>query len=151
METIRWTTHEFEKKDRHPDWIWIAGGVALVVAIIAFFYGNIFFGIFAVIAGASVIFFALRDPKHITITLTKEDIIIDEAHIPYTNIEKFWLDESGKTAKLLLAVKKGFIPILVVPIDSVSTESVREFLKHHTVESEIPLSFSTQVFDRLGF
>ncbi len=151
METISWKTHEFEKKDRHPDWIWAAGGIALVVAIFAFFYGNIFFGIFSIIAGAAVIFFALRDPKEVTITLSKEGVAIDAARIPYADIEKFWLDEGSKTTKLLLAVKKGFLPILVIPLDGVTTESVREFLKQHAVESEFPLSLSTQIFDRLGF
>ncbi len=149
--TLSWTAHEFEKKERHRDWIWTAGFVALVVAVLAFIYGNIFFGIFALIAGATVIFFALREPREITITLTTEGVQIDDHLIPYTKIKQFWLDESGKTDKLLLAAKTGFIPVVTLPLDGVSADAVRGYLKSHCTEAEIPKSFSTHLFDRLGF
>ncbi|HSE56945.1 MAG TPA: hypothetical protein VLB02_02585 [Candidatus Paceibacterota bacterium] len=149
--TLSWSVHEFEKKDRHPDWIWAAGFVALVIAVLSFFYGNIFFGIFALIAGGAVIFFALREPKTITVTLSAETVRVDEQIIPYTKIEKFWLDEHGKTDKLLLAAKTGFVPVITIPLGEVAAETVREYLKQRCTESAIPVSFSTELFDRLGF
>ncbi len=149
--TLSWSVDEFEKKNRHPDWIWTAGFVALVVAVVSFFYSNIFFGIFAIIAGASVIFFALREPRHITVTLTAEKVIVGDHELPYTKIEKFWLDERDKTDKLLLAAKTGVIPVIAIPLATVTAEQVREFLKPYCTESAIPVSFSTELFDRLGF
>lgn len=150
--TLSWKTHEFEKKERHRDWIWTAGFIALVIAIASFFYGNIFFGIFSLVAGGSVIFFALREPREITVILGEKSISTNGHEILYTNIEKFWLDESGKTDKLLLAVKSGLMAVIVIPIAEISTDAVRDFLKEkQIIEAEAALSFSTQLFDRLGF
>ena len=151
QSTLSWTTHEFERKDRHPDWIWTAGFVALIVAVVSFFFGNIFFGIFAIVAGGAVIFFALREPREVTVTLQKDGVVIDEHLVPYITIKKFWLDESDKTDKLLLAAKTGFVPVYVIPLAAVTAEEVREYLKQYIPEAEIPFSFSTKVFDRLGF
>lgn len=151
-QNLTWKTLEFDKKERHPDWIWTAGFVALIVSVISFFYGNIFFGIFAIIAGTTVIFFALKDPKEISVTIGKESVSFDDHLVAYEKIKKFWIDEKGEKDKLLLAVKSGFLPILTIPLSGVSAEQVRTALKAHSVEeSEIPSSRSSEIFDRLGF
>lgn len=152
MESITWKTLEFEKKEnRHPDWLWTVGLVAVLSATLSFFYGNIFFGILLIVAGAVVILYALRDPKELSVLIDENGIKINELAIPYKNVRGFWLDESGNGDKLLLLVTGSFVPQLSVPLEGVSAESVRVVLSKFAKETEMRESRSIALFDRLGF
>lgn len=152
MESITWKTLEFEKKEnRHPDWLWTVGLVAALSATISFFYGNIFFGILLIVAGAVVILYALRDPKELSITIDENGIRINELSISYKNVRGFWLDESGKDDKLLLLVSGSFVPQLSLPLEGVTAEAVRTILSKFATETEMRESRSIALFDRLGF
>ncbi len=151
MEPLSWTTLEFEEKDRHPDWVWYAGLVFAIAAVISFFYGNIFFGIFLIIAGASVVMFAQRKPKHLTIVLDEKEIIIDEERIVYERVRQFWIDETEKPDKLLLLVKGSFIPLMAIPLEGVTAEQVRVKMKSHSTEVFMRESLGIKIAERLGF
>jgi hypothetical protein len=143
---------EFEKKDRHPDWIWYAGLIAVIISILSFFFNNIFFGIFAIIAGAAVILLALRDPKPLTVTINDDGIQINEDLFPYAVVRYFWLDETGKQDKLLLLVQKSFIPLIAITLEGVSAETIRVALKaKEIVEEPLRESSGVHIFERLGF
>jgi len=149
--TITWTAHEFEKKDRHPDWIWYAGLIFAIGAAFSFFYGNIFFGIFLVIAAVVLIMYALRDPKLLSISIGKKALVVNNESIPFEKVTAFWLDETGKPDKLLLRVKGSFIPLISLPLEGVTSETVRTSLKPHIPEEEMHESTSVKLFDRIGF
>ena len=151
MEGLSWTTLEFEEKDRHPDWLWYAGLIFGIAATISFFYGNIFFGIFLVIAGVLVIMFAMRKPSTITVSFYEKEIVIDNEHILYARIKQFWIDETGKPDKLLLLVKGSFVPMLTVPLGGVTAEVVRTEMMKHAPQVEMRESLGTKIAERLGF
>jgi hypothetical protein len=152
VEPITWTVTEFEEKDRHPDWIWYAGLISVIVAVLSFFYGNIFFGIFALVAGATVIIHVLKEPQQLTITISAEGVLVNEELFPYKNVKQFWLDETGKQDKLLLLVRKSFMPLLSFNIEGVDGDMVRAALKHYAVpEVEMRESSSIKIFEQLGF
>ena len=151
MEGLSWTTLEFEEKDRHPDWLWYAGLIFGIAATVSFFYGNIFFGIFLIIAGASVIMFAMRKPTQITISFHEKELVIDSEHIVYERIKQFWIDETEKPDKLLLLVKGSFIPMLSLPLGGVTAEAVRTEMTKHAPEVLMRESTGTKIAERLGF
>lgn len=151
MAEITWTTLEFEEKDRHPDWVWYAGLIAGIVAALSFFYGNIFFGIFAIIAGITVILYAFRGPQPLTVTINDTGVQVNHEIIPYATIRQFWLDESGKQDKLLLLVKTVFLPMVTLPLEGVTAETIRAALTPHVPELLIRESTSAKLFDHLGF
>lgn len=148
---VTWTTLEYEQPDRHRDWNWYAGLIAVIIATISFFYGNIFFGIFIIVAGITVILYALRTPRHLTIIINDNGVSINQALIPYATIQQFWLDETDKQDKLLLLVKGAFIPLFILPLQGVTTDTVREALKPHLPEVEMRQSRSVKFFEGLGF
>ncbi|MBP6858061.1 MAG: hypothetical protein KBC11_02640 [Candidatus Pacebacteria bacterium] len=151
MQPLSWTTLEFEKKDRKPDWIWTVGLVAILSSVVSFFYHNIFFGIFLIIAGAVTIIYALKHPKELTVTIEEKGVNINDSFIEYKNITSFWLDENGKETKLLLLVKNSFIPTLALPLVGVSSSQVREALIKNVKEEELRESRSIALFDKIGF
>lgn len=151
MQPLSWKTLEFEKKQRHPDWIWAVGLIAVLGAVISFFYGNIFFGIFLIVAGFVTIVYALKEPKELEITISEKGVSVNDENIDYKNILAFWLDETGKEAKLLLLVKNSFVPTMSFPLFGVSAQQVREVLTPNAKEEELRESRSIALFDRLGF
>ncbi|MEO5646696.1 MAG: hypothetical protein ABIO57_00510 [Candidatus Paceibacterota bacterium] len=151
MQPITWTTLEFEPQDRHRDWNWYVGLVALIAAVLAFFYGDIFFGIFIIIAGATVLIYAQHPPRTLTITISETGVTINNDLTPYSMIRQFWLDETDKQDKLLLLVKGSFIPLLGLPLQGVTAQSVRDALIPHIPEVEMRESRTIKIFDRLGF
>jgi hypothetical protein len=148
---LSWNAQEFEPKERHPDWVWYAGLLFAIVATISFFYGNIFFGIFLVVAGTVTIIYALRKPKTIPISIEADAISINNEKILFGAITQFWLDETGKEAKLLLLVKTSFIPTLSLPLEGVSVSEVREAIAPYAKEEELRESRSVALFDKIGF
>jgi hypothetical protein len=151
MKPLSWKTLEFEKKDKSPDWVWTVGLVSVLSSIVSFFYGNIFFGIFLIIAGAVTIIYALKHPKELSITISELGVSINEELIDYKNITSFWLDETGKEVKLLLLVKTSFIPTLSIPLERVSASQVREAIAPYAKEEELRESRSIALFDKIGF
>lgn len=151
MESVTWTTLEFQPQERHRDWNWYAGLIAAIIATIAFFYGDIFFGIFAIFAGVVVIIYAVIPPKHLTITVTKDGITINHETIPMGAIRQFWLDETDKQDKLLLLVRGSFAPLMSLPLEGIKADAVREALKPYTPEVEMRESRSIKLFEHLGF
>jgi hypothetical protein len=151
MGEVTWTTLEFEPQDRHPDWNWYVGLISAIIAAITFFYGDIFFGIFIVVAGITVIIYAIRPPKHLTIRIIEQGVVINDDITPYASITQFWLDETDKPDKLLLLVKGSFVPLLSLPLEGVTAETVRAALKPHTTEAFLRESRSIKIFEHLGF
>jgi hypothetical protein len=151
MDSITWKTMEFEEKERHPDWLWTVGLVAALTATISFFYGNIFFGILLLIAGAVTILYALQKPKELTILINDKGITINDSLIEYKSLPAFWLDETGKQDTLLLLVKGSFVPQLSLPLSGVKTDDVRAVLSKYTKEEEMRQSRSIALFDRIGY
>lgn len=148
---LSWSVYEFEKKERHPDWLWTVGLVFGLAAVISFFYGNIFFGIFLVVAGVVMILYARHEPKLLTIVCEEKGLSINGELVPYDKITQFWLDETGKPDKLLLQVKGSFIPIIGIPLEGVTAEKVRETLRVYTKEEFLRESSTIKLFDRIGF
>ncbi len=151
MERLSWTTLEFEEKERHPDWLWYAGLVFGIAATICFFYGNIFFGIFLIIAGGAVIIFAQRKPAMLTITLGEKDFSVNEEVVPWERVKQFWIDESGKPDKLLLLVKGSVIPMMSLPLAGVTADAVRTEMAKHAPEVQMRESTGVKIAERLGF
>lgn len=151
MVEVQWTTLEFEEKDRHPDWVWYAGLIAGIVAAISFFYGNIFFGIFVIIAGITLIIYAFRKPQMLSVSIGNDAVTINNEVILYTSIRQFWLDESGKQDKLLLLVNTVLFPMVVLPIEGVKADTIRAVLISHIPEVQMQDSTSGKIFDTLGF
>lgn len=148
---MSWSVYEFEKKDRHPDWLWTVGLVFALASAISFFYGNIFFGIFLVVAGVVMILYARHEPKLLTISFEEKGLTINGDLIPHDKIIQFWLDETDKPDKLLLQVKGSFVPIISLPLQGITSERVRLALKPFVKEEFLRESSSIKLFDRIGF
>ncbi len=150
-QPLTWSVLEFEHRERHPDWLWYAGLIFAIAATISFFYANIFFGIFLIVAGAAIILFAQRRPKMLSITLDEKDITVDNERILYERVTQFWIDETGKPDMLLLLIKGSFTPMMAIPLANVTAQSVRSEMLKHAPETMMRESMGSKIAERLGF
>jgi hypothetical protein len=152
METLSWRTLEHADKERGGDWVWYAGLVAVVVAVLCFIFGNPFLGIFSIVAGGVVILIATKKPQELEITLMHEGIFISDMKIPYSSVVQFWLDEKGESDKLQLVAKGSFAPVIEIPLENMRADDVRTYLlEKGCEEKEIRASVSNAIFHKIGF
>ena len=151
METLSWSTLEFEEKDRHPDWIWTAGLLFVISSVISFFYGNIFFGIFLLVAGAMTVISSSHKPKILSVVISEAGVSINGEIVDHKRIKNFWIDEKGKVDKLLMAVSGSFVPVIALPLNGVRTEDLRAIMLKYNSEEELVESLGIKIFERIGF
>jgi hypothetical protein len=79
---------------------------------------------------------------------------IDNKLFPYATLEAFWVqdnNEHNRVSELLIRSKRTMVPLLVIPLDGVNTEEVRDFLLYNLLEKEMEESLSHVILESLGF
>src|SRR3989344_243486 len=87
---IEWDAHEYEHKERGPDWFWAAGIISVSVAIASIIFGNIIFGIFILVASFALALFINREPKTILVMVNEKGVGRGKIFYPYSSLQSFW-------------------------------------------------------------
>ena len=152
---ISWKALEYEHKEKHPDWFWSLGVIVLAGAVTAIIFGNILFAILLVVGAFTLALYASRKPEHIYVTLSDRGVIINKRLYPYLTLDSFWVedveDHSNTIPKLILKSKKLLMPYIIIPVEEVSPDEVRDFLLNHLPEEEHEEPLAHRIMERLGF
>lgn len=151
---MMWSSFEFDYKKKTPDWYWAVSIITVCISAVAFIYDNPLFGIFIILAGATLIFNSRKSPDIMDYEITERGIIINNKTHPHGDFDTFWVSESKYAPpKLLLRTSKIASPIIVIPIetDYVDAHAVRDFLLDHIPEDKIDEPLSLRVMEILGF
>lgn len=148
-----WQAYEFKETERKPDWFWALGIIAVAGSVASFIYGNILFGIFIIIAAASVMYVSMSKPRLITYSLTDSGVIYEGVFYPYETLHAFWLEETDQQDKKLLIKSERFlVPILALPYDTEDTgDKAREVLLEFVPEEPLQEPWGHLIMERLGF
>jgi hypothetical protein len=153
METlIEWQSYEHPHTEKSNDWFWILGIVAAGSAVLAFYFGNILFGIFIIIGSSALGLIAAREPKEVDIKITQRGIVMGKYEYPYVNYRSFWIeDDHMHGARILLHPLGTFLPLLVIPVDdNVDLEHLRDVMNDYLDEEFLRESALHHLFDKLG-
>ena len=145
---------EFDYRRRSADWYWAISIVTICLSAVSFIYDNSLFGIFIILAGATIIFNSKRAPGYFEYELTEKGIKINEQTHPHIEFEAFWVSESKYSPpKLILKTNKIASPLMVIQIetDYVDAHVVRDFLLDHIPEDRMHEPLSLRVMQLLGF
>jgi hypothetical protein len=149
---IEWEAHEYEHKERSPDWFWAVGIISVAVAITSIIFGNVIFGILVIIATFSLALFINREPSITHASLNERGITRGKMHYPYSTLDSYWIDVEHPHKKILLKSKKLFMPLIIVPIsDEVDPEALDDALIQHLPREFHNLSIVEQALEYLGF
>lgn len=150
-EEITWEAPEFTPQDRSPDWFWALGIIAVSLMIAAILFGNVLFAIVVLISAVTITLLALRDPRILEFTVNSRGIQAGDTLYPYSSIKSFWVENSPEEQKILLQSERIFMPYIVIPIEEVDPEEVRNFIIQYIPEEEHIEPISQQLMEYLGF
>ncbi len=150
-EEITWEAPEFTPRDRSPDWFWGLGIIAVSLIVTAILFENLLFAIVVLISAVTITLLALRDPEILEFTVNDRGIRAGDTLYPYSSIESFWVENSPEEQKILLQSERMLMPYIVVPIEEVDPEEVRNFIIQYIPEEEHVEPLSHRVMEYLGF
>ena len=149
---IEWDAHEYEHKERSPDWFWAVGIISVSVAIAAVIFGNIILGILVLISAFALSLFINRPPRTLHIVVDDRGITRGKIRYPYSNLQSFWIDVEHPHKKIILESQKLLTPLIVVPLgDETDTEQLHENLSRFLPEEFHSLPFVERALEYLGF
>ncbi|MFA6315326.1 MAG: hypothetical protein WC648_03100 [Candidatus Paceibacterota bacterium] len=148
---ISWNAPEHIHREKSPDWYWAVGIITLALAVVAFIFGNIITGIFVLIAAVALVLNASKHPNHVYHEINDRGIIVGNTLYSFLSIDSFWIPHDEVPAKLILKSRKTFMPYIVIYIDEVDAEAVRETMQNFIAETEHHEPFLKHVLERFGF
>ena len=149
---LEWTALEYEEKERGNDWFWALGVIVLAGSIASFIYGNFFFGLFLIIGGILLGFFAVKKPDLVFYELNEKGLKIRNRLFPYANIKSFWIKKETEKPTLFIKSERLFMPIISMPIDPDHAEEIiNAMLAKNVPEEEMKEHVSEKIMDSLGF
>src|SRR3990167_8386952 len=149
---MEWDAHEYEHKERSPDWFWAVGIISVSVTIAAVIFGNIIFGILVLIGAFALSLFASRPPHGLRVAVDEKGITKGGVRYPYSTIQSFWIDTEHPHKKIILRSEKLFMPLIIVPLgNEVDTEQLHENLSNFLPEEFHSLPLIERILEYLGF
>lgn len=134
-DRIIWEALEFEYHERSQDWYWILGIIVVIGALIAVLLSNFLFGTFIVLAGLMLGMLTNKYPNTIHCSITRKGIQVDTTIYLFSSINSFWVDETNdRKPKLLLTLNQTFTLQIVIPIEDIDTEEIRDYLDQYVQE-----------------
>ncbi|MEN9524349.1 MAG: hypothetical protein RL536_418 [Candidatus Parcubacteria bacterium] len=148
---ISWSAPEHLYVEKKPDWYWAVGIITLALAAVAFIFGNIISGIFVLVAAVALVLHASHPPRIISYEINDRGIMANEVLYPFLSLDSFWVPHDEMPPKILIKSRKLFMPLIVIYIDEVDPEKVREIMLTYIAETEHREPLLKHILERLGF
>lgn len=141
--------HRFDKKS--ADWYWILGIVSTAIAVLSFYFGNLLFGIFIIIAAFTVGMLSYKDTKVVLVRITSKGIAFDRHFYPWRSYQSFWIeDDHIHGPRILISPISTFLPLASVPInEEIDLNELRDILIEFLEEEPLQESIIHRWFDKL--
>ncbi len=148
-DKIKWQAFEYEYRTKSTDWFWIVWILAIGIAITAYLFNNLLFGIFVLISAFSLSLYASRKPDLLNFILSDKGIYIGDKLISFTSLQSFWIEDDNK---IIFQANKKTTPYIIIPLDeSVDIEYLRKLLLEQLEEVEHDEPLSQKILEKLGF
>ena len=149
-----WEAHEYLFQEKTSDWYWAVGIVTISAAVLSIIFGNILFGLIILIGGFTLSVFAARKPGIVRYEIGKTGILIDKRFFPFGTLESFWVEDNRHVdmqSKLLIKSQRVIVPLIVIPLEGISPEDLRDFLLDHLLEEHHTEPLGQKIMEGLGF
>jgi len=148
---ISWNAPAHFYVEKKQDWYWVVGIITLALAAVCIIFGQVISGIFVIVAAMALVLHASHPPKRIRCEINDRGIIVDNILYPFLSLESFWIPHDEFPHKLILKSRKVVMPLLVIFIEEIDPESVREILLKYIAETEHHEPFLKHLLERFGF
>lgn len=148
---ISWNAPTHFYKEKNSDWYWSVGIITLAIAAVCFIFSQIITGIFVIMAAVALVLHASKPPRVVKHEINDRGVAIDDVLYPFVSLDSFWVPHDEKVPKLLIKSRKTFMPLIVIIIDEVDPEKVREIMLKYIAETEHHQQVLHHVLESLGF
>ena len=125
---ISWKTHEFEHREKGSGWYLTFVIIALMLIAYALHNRDYFAALTFFIISAVALMFAGIHPREVQITITDKGVNIENLHIPYVNIKKFWIVNHSKAKLLYLETTAYLNRFVIIQLADQDIEHIKETL-----------------------
>lgn len=151
MDTITWTSPEFEKHDKPISWfiaLWI---IVIALVAISILTKSLFMAILVIIAGAIISLFAVKEPRQFKFSLNDKSIKIADKSHPFESFSSFWIFEEEDYNILSLVSKRSFHPYIKIIIPKEYSPKAKLLLRASIEEEKQEESVMDALADWLKF
>ncbi|MBT3729800.1 hypothetical protein HON59_01455 [bacterium] len=150
---LEWTALEHEHIHKSSDWFWALGIIAIAAAATSIIFSNVLFAIVILIGAFTVGINASKPPAQVRFKITSRGITIDNTLRPYSSLESFWVADENEheQPKLLVKSKKLLAPHIVIPIENISPDDIRDYILDYLEEEEDTESLAQKIVEFFGF
>jgi hypothetical protein len=148
---IAWNAPTHLYVEKKPDWYWAVGIITLALAAVSFMFGEVITGIFVIVAALALVLHASRPAEIVYHEINDRGIIFDKTLYPFLTLDSFWIPHDEFPPKILLKSHKLLMPLIVLYIDEIDPEEVREVLLKYIAETEHREPFLKHLLGWLGF
>lgn len=146
-----WHAYEYVYREKSADWFWAVGIIAVSMAVTAILFNDLLFAIFIVLAFFALMLYAKRPPDLIQIKIDHRGVQEGRAHYLFSSLESFWVEDRFGEVKIIMRSKKKTMPYIVVPVEEVGADDVRDHLRRHLPEEEHSEPLAKKIMEFLGF
>ncbi len=146
---FQWRTAEYDLIEKGVDWFIAVFVIAISIAVSAFMFGNILFGVFVIVAAIALSLQGARDPDILDVEVNERGISINEKFLAYKDLNAFWVEYDSQL--LLIRTQKLFHPHIVLPVTDVDSDELAEYLSNFLEEEEMEESLFHKILEYLGF
>ncbi len=151
IEKITWETPEYKHKKKGADWYLALIIIAIFSSAASFLLNNILFGIFILLGVSTIIMYAIRKPRILSIELTNHGVLVGDTLYPHNTIKSFWVEDDSEEPKIIMQSKKVLMPYIVIPLGETDPDITRDFLLEYLEEEEHHEPLLQKLMEYLGF
>lgn len=148
---ISWHAPAHFYVEKKSDWYWVVGIITLAITAVCIIFGQIIPAIFVIVAAVALVLHASHPPKNIYCEINDRGIMVDTNLYQFLSLDSFWIPHDEYPHKLILKSRKLFMTLIVVYIDEIDPEQVREILLKYIAETEHHEPFLKHLLERFGF
>ncbi len=133
---VEWKTWEYPPHERSIVWFIAAGVVGAALLIYAIVSANYLFAIIVLMMGVIMLIDGLRHPDRIDIHITDAGVVVGDKYYSFNMIKDFSIIYEPPEVKLLyIDFNNVWQPLLVVPLEDVDPNAVRDSLLPYAFEN----------------
>jgi len=148
---ISWNAPEHFHITKSQDWYWAVGIITLSISAVLIILGNIITGIFVLVAAITLVIHASRPPRVIYHEINDRGILVHDNFFPFLSLESFWIPHNELPPKIILKSRKLLMPYIIIFIEELDPEDIREIMLKYIAETEHREHFLHKVLEKLGF
>ncbi|KKQ34569.1 MAG: hypothetical protein US50_C0043G0001 [Candidatus Nomurabacteria bacterium GW2011_GWB1_37_5] len=148
---LKWQAPAYDFKEKTADWLWAIVIIAICGSIASIIFKNFLFAIFIIIGAFLLIIFNFRKPELVDYLIDEHGIKIKDTRYRYRDLTSFWVDAHKNKKRVYVQCSNFLSPELILPIDDLDEDIVRNILNDHVEEVEVKEPLSHKVMDYFGF